>query len=87
MISATTRGWLFVGVGTFFVVATLLLAGSAVLGDPAALFQLSGGTLLLGTGVGYVLGIGSFARSIVTTIFASAGFAAGFVGFVGIFTL
>lgn len=87
MISARTRGWLFIGLGAFFVVAAPLLTGGAVVTDLVALFQLSGGTLLLGTGAGYVLGAGLFIESIITTIFASVGFAAGFVGFVGMFTL
>lgn len=87
MISVATRGWLFVGLGAFFVLTAPLLVGGGVLGDFPALFQLSGGTLLLGTGVGYVYGKKSVSESIITTIVASAGFAAGFVGFVGIFTL
>lgn len=87
MIRAATRGWLFVGLGVFFSLAAFLLVGGQAFTNLAAIFQMVGGLVLLGTGVGYVLEIDPFVETILTTMLASAGFGAAFVGLVGVFVL
>lgn len=87
MISAKTRGWLFIGLGAFFVVAAPYLIGGAVASNRPAMFQVVGGTLLLTTGGAYVFKPEAFGESLVTTILASAGFALGLLGGVGVFVL
>lgn len=87
MIHAKTRGWLFVGLGGFFLLASILLAGAQLFTNLPAIFQLGGGLALLGTGMGYLLEIDPFVETMVTTVVASAGFGAALVGFIGMFTL